>query len=488
MEDFKHLCNSRKGYRLHMKKLIAKANDIVERHRNNDKELDLITITDLCDQLQRKDTIISELNSQISKLITDEEQLVEEICETEEVKELLSTSITRLAHIIETLSKQPVHSVAEYHTETDKDTQSSASATDTTQSNTATAGEKPPHANSMAIPNSGFQSITHLPKLSIPLFSGNTLQWQSFWDCFEAAVDHNTSITGVQKLNYLQAQLQGSALKVITGLPLTNPNYDHAVQLLRKRYGKPDKLIEAHMQALVELNNPNNTLSSLQLFHDSVEGHVRSLQSLGTSHEQYESMLVPIILRKLPADIRRNLARSHGTNQWTLSELQGEILNELHILETGIDHTNNPSNSHIPTAAFLTGASRKSTQKLSEQQRRPSCVYCGDPHAPNNCKSVIDQQKRMDIIKRDKLCFNCLGHHKFSQCKSRYRCHHCNRRHHTSLYNSAIQTDGSTVPIYSTAQGNVTQGIPIPKQCLTQLLSQLSPPIRPKQPRIQHVY
>ena len=124
-----------------MKKLIAKANDIFECHRNNDKELDLITITDLRDQLQCKDAIISELNSQISKLITDEEQLVEENFETEEVKELLSTSITRLAHIIETLSKQPVHSVAESHTETDKDTQSSASATDTTQSNTATAGE-----------------------------------------------------------------------------------------------------------------------------------------------------------------------------------------------------------------------------------------------------------------------------------------------------------------------------------------------------------
>ena len=198
------------------------------------------------------------------------------------------------------------------------------------------------------------------------MFSGNTLQWQSFfWDCFEAAVDHNTSITGVQKLNYLWAQLQGSVLRVITGLPLTNPNYDHAVQLLKKRYGKPDKLIEAHMQALVELNNPSNTMSSLQLFYDSVEGHIRSLQSLGTSPEQYESMLVPIILRKLPADIRRNLTRSHGINQWTLSELQSEILNELHILETGIDHTNNPSNSHISTAAFLTGANWRPTQKLS---------------------------------------------------------------------------------------------------------------------------
>ena len=154
-------------------------------------------------------------------------------------------------------------------------------------------------------------------------------------------------------------------------------------------------------------------------------------------------MLVPIILRKLLADIHRNLARSHGTDQWTLGELQDEILNELRILETGIDHTNNPSNSHshIPTAAFLTGANWKLTQKLSEQQRRPSCVYCGDPHAPNNCKSVVDQQKGMDIIKRDKLCFNCLGQHKLSQCKSRYRCCHCNRRHHTSLCNSATQTE-----------------------------------------------
>lgn len=32
---------------------------------------------------------------------------------------------------------------------------------------------------------------TRLPKLSIPIFSGNTLQWQSFWDYFEAAVHHN---------------------------------------------------------------------------------------------------------------------------------------------------------------------------------------------------------------------------------------------------------------------------------------------------------
>ena len=93
----------------------------------------------------------------------------------------------------------------------------------------------------------------------------------------EAAVHHNPSITGVQKLNYLRAQLQGSALRVIAGLPLTNTNYNHSEILLKERYGEPHKLVDAHMQALIHLSCPTNTLASLQLFYHSVEGHTRSL-------------------------------------------------------------------------------------------------------------------------------------------------------------------------------------------------------------------
>ena len=49
----------------------------------------------------------------------------------------------------------------------------------------------------------GNQGITRLSKLNIPVFSGDSLHWQSFWDCFEAAIHCNPSLTGVQKLNYL---------------------------------------------------------------------------------------------------------------------------------------------------------------------------------------------------------------------------------------------------------------------------------------------
>ena len=66
------------------------------------------------------------------------------------------------------------------------------------------------------------------------------------------------------------------------------------------------------MQALVELKNPNNTLLSLQFFYDSIESHIRSLQSLETPQEMYGSMFIPIILTKLPTEVRRN---SHGTEK-----------------------------------------------------------------------------------------------------------------------------------------------------------------------------
>jgi len=80
------------------------------------------------------------------------------------------------------------------------------------------------------------QYVTRLPKLEVPRYSGDPLNWQSFWDCFESSVDVSTHLSGVQKLSYLRAQLEGEAARVITGLPLTNGNYQHSVDLLKDHY------------------------------------------------------------------------------------------------------------------------------------------------------------------------------------------------------------------------------------------------------------
>ena len=42
--------------------------------------------------------------------------------------------------------------------------------------------------------------VTRLLKLTLPIFSGDPLQFQKFWDSFEAAIHSNEGLTGVQKL------------------------------------------------------------------------------------------------------------------------------------------------------------------------------------------------------------------------------------------------------------------------------------------------
>ena len=113
-------------------------------------------------------------------------------------------------------------------------------------------------------------------------------------------------------ITYLRAQLKHDAARVVARFPLTGVNYQHSVTLLWQRYGQTHKLIIAYMNALVEMCNPTNSSSALQLFYDSVESHARSLSLLGQPQESYGPLLVPIILSKLPAEVKRNMARQHG--------------------------------------------------------------------------------------------------------------------------------------------------------------------------------
>ena len=120
----------------------------------------------------------------------------------------------------------------------------------------------------------------------------------------------------------------------MAGFPITNANYEHSIALLTQRYGQPHKLVQAHMQALLDLPSPNNSLASLQLFHDSTKSHMCSLSSL-EKNDSYGMLLVPIIFGKLPKEIKKNLARDHENREWTIDDLQSAILKEIGILELG---------------------------------------------------------------------------------------------------------------------------------------------------------
>ena len=168
-------------------------------------------------------------------------------------------------------------------------------------------------------------SATHLPKLDLPQFSGNPICWRPFWDSFKAAVDTNRSLTGVQKLGYLRAQLQGEARDIITRFQLTNTSYANSVQLLKETFGEPCKQINAHLQALIDLPGPNNSPSSVYQFHDTIQNRICSLAALGQNKDSYGSLLSTILHKKIPGKMKQNMARAHGKWVWTITKLRNLV-------------------------------------------------------------------------------------------------------------------------------------------------------------------
>jgi len=109
------------------------------------------------------------------------------------------------------------------------------------------------------------------------------------------------------------------------------------------------------MQALLNLPISFDALNSLQEFYDTVEGHVRSLATLGKKTESYGGLLVTIIRSRLPTKTWKSIARDHGSGEWTLEAMQAAIKKEIQIRELEVK---SPQHHPHPTASFLTAAGK----------------------------------------------------------------------------------------------------------------------------------
>ena len=295
---------------------------------------------------------------------------------------------------------------------------------------------------------SGASRKVNLPKLSLACFSGERpLEWQTFIETFESAIDCDTGLSNIQKFQYLRSQLSGEAANVISQMKLSNDNYTEALQLLKDRYGQGHKLRSAYMEALWKLPPPSDELSSIVEFHDNLESYIRGLAGLGRTDDTYGELLIPIILEKLPRKIRKEIAREHGDREWSLSDLRAAIRKEIEVMRAGDGIDEEPDLQISSTAgAFLVGnrhnryAKRSSTydrRNTAPPRIRRPCGYCKDTsHPSEDCNIFRDYGKRIEIVKRDSMCFNCLGSHQVKHCKSRSRCRHCNRSHHSSICNT----------------------------------------------------
>ena len=50
----------------------------------------------------------------------------------------------------------------------------------------------------------------------------------------------------IEKFNYFKSKLSGDVLKAISGLLLSNNNYDIAIDILKTKFGRDQELINLH--------------------------------------------------------------------------------------------------------------------------------------------------------------------------------------------------------------------------------------------------
>ncbi len=99
-------------------------------------------------------------------------------------------------------------------------------------------------------------SASVLPKLDLPIFKWDILDWSSFWDVFESGVD-SKSYGGYTKFNFLISKLEGEAKAALLGLTSSNGNYVKTKDILHDRYNQPKEVVTAHYKALINLPAAN---------------------------------------------------------------------------------------------------------------------------------------------------------------------------------------------------------------------------------------
>ena len=295
-----------------------------------------------------------------------------------------------------------------------------------------------------------------LPKLSLPTFSGDPIAWTTFWESFSSAIHQNADLSDIEKFQYLQSLLQKSAADTIRGLPLTGVNYKEAVDLLQSRYSNKQVIVSSHMETLLQLPKVNTSeeLKKLRLVFDKTESVIRSLQGIGITPEMYGTFLTPILMSKIPNDLRLILS-CKLSGEWDLKNLMKHFSEELKLREKcAMTSVGGSTKAKEDAPARFSGtkpriqpatASALHTNYVGQQQGGGvRCIYCRNYHLSASCTTVTDPAARRKILRQKARCFLCLkGGHLSRDCPSQSRCFRCNQRHHVSICQSLQQTKPS---------------------------------------------
>ena len=441
-QGIERLRKIRGGHRAVVTKLGREACVLIKENDDN-REANLVSrLYSIRSTLNEKQTLLNTLNDKILERC-NENEIDKEIEESTELTTLISEWIDRIEQFKCNGSENRVPS---NQVETPKtSTPKRVEAEPNTQHSTPPF-ERLETSGITETTSSRVFSGVRLPKINLPKFNGDVTKYQHFIQSFKCSIEANESLSDVHKLNYLINSLEGPAYKALEGFQIVEENYEKALDILKARYGKPQHIISAHMQALLKLQTyQNDNISELRAIYDKIMVNVRGLESLGISSEKYGSLLIPVIMSRMPSEIALQVARKTSQDIWSIDEIMTIIRQEIEAREIGkgISAIETKGNGR-PLRTAPIGTTKTFVSRSENPKKEIECYFCKKHHYSNECREITDPCERKAIITAAKRCYNCFRTgHNAKECRQTRKCYFCNGKHNTALCTSARKSSSS---------------------------------------------
>ena len=157
------------------------------------------------------------------------------------------------------------------------------------------------------------QPAVKLPDVTLPEFFGDEESFPSFMDQFKALIHTNPNLSEIEKFGYLRGSVK---VDIIKHFPFTAQNYNVALKRLQEEYGDEDIIAKKHMHSLMDMSKRKSptTNKEIQEFYNFLESKLGCLEALGKPVQQCDEILITLICRKLPQNLKTKVAQLDNTH------------------------------------------------------------------------------------------------------------------------------------------------------------------------------
>ncbi|XP_048484474.1 uncharacterized protein LOC125490156 isoform X2 [Plutella xylostella] len=277
--------------------------------------------------------------------------------------------------------------------------------------------------------------MTHqsLPRIEIGKFNGQVGKYHDFVNLFKSIIDNDTRLSQCDKFYYLKTLLEGEAADVVQHLSLNAENYNVALQLLAERYDNKFRIINHHINSILDLPVIKKcSAASLRELVSKTKQHLSALTNLEVPTQHWDLMILCILQRKIDMYTFRCFHLELKDNTLPKLDLFLKFLDQrASALETVAEVQQPCTSVNKYHGASLVAA--------AEGQISRSCTYCQSKyhnklHQCQKFKLALPSD-RIKFVESNKLCKLCLNSHK-GKCYFAFRCATCKDKHNTLIHDS----------------------------------------------------